>query len=495
MIMIMDNVDDILEALEAQLCTMLVNSERLNDIEMMTSVAMKANSPQTLLAHLDIVAETLEGKNSHLLELLDEQGISLKKLAEIAEKVHGVLAERLNDDTLKARISEACFKILYPELYTKIVDMADYDASRIWLEQQAQDLYAEVLKYVNNVEMEWRVKSIGSAWIKSNRNAEQLTSLHDLYGIRFIVPNIEDCYTVVSCLLESRNFDKYHYRDYVAKAKKSGYSSLHIVITAKDSKSIVRKIEVQVRTVDMHNEAKFGKAAHWAYKSSVEGEPKWLSDVLAGTNLPDKIRVFTPAGQVAVLPNSSCVIDFAYWVHSNVGATCVGASVNGRTVPLDTVLADGDSVQIRVGKRDGPNKDWLHWVVSPHAKLKIRRQLRDMGIAIKSKEIKQQGQKHVGELLQKKTIIDKEQATSQIVSSDEFEGNFHAGSAAVKAQAKVRVIGGKDILCRIGLCCAKTLTVGDNIVGRGLKDGTFTVHKQNCINVVNANNVVDAYWM
>ena len=453
------------DVLEAQLCTLLLNADRLSADEMLVSIVAKAAAPDILVTHLHQVARTLSGQSTTLAETLSDAGVSVEQLGDTAAAVHAVLAERLGQDDLKRELDTQCFRIHHPQTYTKVVSHLDYAAEQAWLAQVADTLVAQA--QVPVVLCEHRVKSVPSAWAKSGGNLNKLLTLHDLYGVRLVVPSAQDCYTAVSALLSARTFDTFHYRDYVAKAKKSGYSSLHIVLDIDD-----RRVEVQVRTEQMHHDARFGPAAHWAYKSADMAEPSWLPSVLAGAQLPSKLRVFTPAGQVVVLDRGACVIDFAYMVHSDVGSSAVGASVNGQPVALSTVLSDGDTVAVRVGKRDGPNKDWLRIVVSSRVRTKIKRQLRELDptnaqFASKPKPVSQPALPPVRPKLAPPTP-----------------------DGASKAQ--VQVVGAAGLPYRFAQCCQPLSKPNSPLVARGLRDGVFNVHCADCVNVKTATNTVPA---
>ncbi|MEI6623865.1 MAG: hypothetical protein WCP28_18380, partial [Actinomycetes bacterium] len=273
-------------AMDAQLCTLLLNSQRLSSHDMLTSIAVKAGGPAILTAHLTEVLNTLLGEQTNLRSLLADSGITLSVLAETAQEIHCLLAERIDDADLKTRLDEACFKVLNPTQYRRILAAVDYPNARLWLTQVVAKLKGEI--GVPVLITECRVKSAPSAWKKSGHDLSKLLELHDLYATRFVVSTEQDCYAAISNLLATHDFDAFHYRDYVAKAKASGYSSLHIVITEGP-----HRVEVQVRTEQMHQVAQHGSAAHWAYKAGAQAEPAWLPQVLAGADQPERIRVYT----------------------------------------------------------------------------------------------------------------------------------------------------------------------------------------------------------
>lgn len=448
-------------ALDAQLCTLLLNENRLTNTDIIASVAAKAPDLDTLKDHLKEIIHTLEGQHTSLESLLNDSGVSLTQLATMVTNVHSLLAERIGEDDLRQQLDTAAFKKLCPDVYQKITTIINYPEETAWLRTVEQNLLKEL--GVSTVSSTSRVKSVASAWEKSGKNLEKLTQLHDLYGIRFVVNTKEDCYKAISNLLVSKEFNAFHYRDYVAKAKASGYSSLHIVIDIPP-----KRVEVQVRTTEMDHEAKYGAAAHWAYKSDTKHEPSWLKHVLDQNSSTNKVRVYTPAGQALLFEQGACVIDFAYEVHSDIGKSCVGATINGQAVALDTILTDGDTVSVRTGKREGPNKDWLNWVVSSKAKIKIRRQLKEHT-------------QPVTEPVQH-TIPQPQPVRPKLTQplTDSYQPK------------KVEIIGAEGLAYRLGQCCHPH--AGDPIVARVLRDGTFNVHRQTCVNVSNALNVVEAKW-
>lgn len=449
------------DALDAQLCTLLLNRDRLAATDMLASIAAKAGDPHVLREHLGRVASTLAGEPTPLREMLDDAGVTMDSLVDVATGVHAILAERLGDDDLSRAIGEHCFRLQRPMDYQRIVAVVDYPAMSHWLAGVAARLAAQAGVEVTQVEH--RVKSPQSAWAKSGGDLARLLNLHDLLGVRLVVADTPTCYEAVSGIASRHDFDASGWRDYVARAKASGYSSLHIVVTED-----ARRVEVQIRTESMHHDARFGRAAHWAYKLGSDGEPAWLSTVLAGNDVPDNVTVYTPAGQAIVLRRGACVIDFAYAIHSNVGATCVGARINGQGAALSTVLGDGDTVEVRVGRRAGPNADWLRWVVTPRVRTKIRRQLRD-----------------AAELPPRAS----EPAVGQ-------PGPVRQKSPAPEGAtlATVTIPGAEAMPYRMAQCCSPTPMSPVAIVARGLRDGTLTVHRGDCVNVVEATNTVPASW-
>lgn len=309
------------------------------------------------------------------------------------------IAHRLGIWRIKWELEDRSFKYLEPEVYKQIYAMVQKTrAERAGMVSQAIDILNEQLKQQNiEAEVTGRPKHFYSIYQKMVKQGRKFDELHDLIALRIICRNKEDCYHALGVVHGSWLQIPEMFFDYIAKPKPNNYQSLHTKVMGPNGEPI----EIQIRTREMHREAEFGIAAHWRYK---EGDApsqnfgdklRWLRFVLElqsetkddaqdfldslkidlGT---DQIFAFTPRGDVIYLPQDSTPVDFAYRVHSDIGNSCVGAKVNGRLVPLDYHLHNGDIVEIQTTRRPdaGPKRDWLDFVVTPHAKHRIKGQLR-----------------------------------------------------------------------------------------------------------------------
>jgi GTP diphosphokinase / guanosine-3',5'-bis(diphosphate) 3'-diphosphatase len=324
---------------------------------------------------------------------------SAAKKAQETLDIYTPLAHRLGIQTLKWELEDLAFAVLHPKIYMEI-------ESLVKSRSPERDAFVEtVIDAVNEdlrgakikAEVSGRPKQFYSIYQKMVNRGRDFTDIHDLTGIRILVSSIRDCYAALGAVHARWNPMPGRFKDYIATPKFNLYQSLHTTVFGPEG----RPVEIQIRTVEMHQRAEFGVAAHWKYKerlaggkdkggSSKETDMAWLahlSDWQAETTDPaefletlryeigaKELYVFTPQGKVIGLPAGATPVDFAYAVHTEVGHRTMGAKVNQRLVPLDTALASGDSVEIFTSKNPdaGPSQDWLNFVTSQRARSKIR---------------------------------------------------------------------------------------------------------------------------
>jgi GTP pyrophosphokinase len=318
------------------------------------------------------------------------------------------IAHRLGIWRIKWELEDRAFKYLEPEIYKQIyakVQKTRDERSKIV--QAATELLQERLK-ADGIEAEvtGRPKHFYSIYQKMVKQGRRFDDVHDLIALRVICPTKEDCYHALGIVHSIWLQLPEMFFDYIAKPKPNNYQSLHTKVLGPGGEPF----EVQIRTREMHREAEFGIAAHWRYKegdtpsqnfgdklrwlrfvlemqSETKGDAQGFLDSLKLDLYTDQIFAFTPRGDVIYLPQDSTPVDFAYRVHSGVGNACVGARVNGRMVPLDYKLHNGDICEIITSRKadTGPKRGWLEFVVTPHAKHRIksflRRQNRDVNLA------------------------------------------------------------------------------------------------------------------
>ena len=327
--------------------------------------------------------------------------------------VYAPLANRLGMNAIKTELEELSFKVLYPKIYNEIVVLVTRRAGQreVYLKQILaeinEDLDAQHIKaYVTG-----RPKDYFSIYQKMIVRGHDFANIYDLVGVRIIVDTIQDCYAALGAVHARWSPVPGRFKDYIAMPKLNMYQSLHTTVVGPGGKPV----EIQIRTWDMHRRAEFGIAAHWKYKENGQagralsspdkadrrrGESeqelseadnlKWIQQLADWTSeTPDskeflgslkedlgasEVYVFTPKGKIVSLPAAATPVDFAYAVHTEVGHRTMGARVNGRLVPLDTTLDNGDTVEILTSKSDtaGPSRDWLSFVKSPKARNKIR---------------------------------------------------------------------------------------------------------------------------
>ena len=276
---------------------------------------------------------------------------------------------------------------------------------------------------IDVVEVTGREKSPFSIWEKMQRRNVQFEQLSDIMAFRIVVPTREACYAALGAVHAAYPVIAGRFKDYISTPKPNGYQSLHTGVTLREPRN--QKIEVQIRTPEMHDIAENGVAAHWIYKqhdaAAAEAQRfRWVQDLLEildnstpdefleNTKLElyqDQVFCFTPKGQLIQLPRGATPVDFAYAVHSQVGDTCVGAKINGRLMPLRHELQNGDQVEIMTSRGGTPSPQWERFVVTGKARARIRRyvqqqqrqQHRDAGKRALAKAFRQEGRGRLGE--------------------------------------------------------------------------------------------------
>ena len=315
-------------------------------------------------------------------------------------EIYAPLAHRLGMNTLKWELEDLAFAILYPKMYDEIVRLvAERAPSRDEFLSSVVDQVAGDLREAKiRATVTGRPKHYYSVYQKMIVRGRDFADIYDLVGIRVLVDSVRDCYAALGAVHARWNPVPGRFKDFIAMPKFNMYQSLHTTVIGPEGKPV----ELQIRTFDMHRMAEYGIAAHWKYKedpSAVKtgkadresaNEMAWLRQLLEWqreTTDPgeflDSLRfdlgasqvyVFTPKGDVIELPQGATPVDFAYAVHTEVGHRCVGARVNGKLVPLESALDNGEVVEIFTSKAQGagPSRDWLQFVKSARARNKIR---------------------------------------------------------------------------------------------------------------------------
>lgn len=328
------------------------------------------------------------------------QYVSPEKRARIAMEtieVHARLAERFGMWHLKEELEDGAFQYAYPESFKRVTellrDREREDQARL---ETMKVKLTEALKErgLENVEISYRMKALYSTYRKLLEKQMDLSSIYDLSALRVVVPTVEDCYKVLGIVHGLWTPLPGRVKDYVSTPKQNGYQSIHTDVFARDKSPV----EIQIRTREMHIESEFGIAAHIAYSEA--GKPKegaklnrklhWVRQVLDWQRrvaesesheflenlkldfFKHQIFVFTPKGDVIELPEGASAIDFAYAVHTKVGDMAAGAWVNGKYAGLDSVLKNGDIIEIHTRKGAKPSYGWLKFARTTNAKRKIR---------------------------------------------------------------------------------------------------------------------------
>lgn len=321
-----------------------------------------------------------------------------QRIAQETLDIYAPIANRLGISWVKVELEDLCFKYLRPE---------DFNQLQIELQKTHKERERYIAGVVKKLEIQLkaagitaqvsgRPKHLWSIYRKMKRKGIGLESIHDLIAFRIVVPSIADCYQALGMVHGSYRPVPGRFKDFIAIPKPNNYQSLHTTVSGPGGD----RIEIQIRTDEMHGVAEQGIAAHWAYKEGKKGssfssdeqkfawlrqlvewqkelkDPREFLDSVKVDLFSDEVFVFTPRGEVRPLPRGSTPVDFAYAIHSQVGDKCVGAKVNGRIVPLRYTLKDGDIIEVLTSNSTHPTKDWLTFVKTSKAQTRIRAWIR-----------------------------------------------------------------------------------------------------------------------
>ncbi|HLS50040.1 MAG TPA: bifunctional (p)ppGpp synthetase/guanosine-3',5'-bis(diphosphate) 3'-pyrophosphohydrolase [Actinomycetaceae bacterium] len=321
---------------------------------------------------------------------------SAERKARETLEIYAPLAHRLGMNTIKWELEDLSFATLYPKVYSEIVHLVSEraPAREEYLATVRKQIEADLRSHKIKAIVTGRPKHYYSIYQKMIVRGRDFDDIFDLVAVRVLVDSIKDCYAVLGTMHARWNPLTGRFKDYIAMPKFNLYQSLHTTVVGPGGKPV----EIQIRTHEMHRRAEYGVAAHWKYKDTGVGKtgPPDTSDMTWLRQLVDwqretadpgefldslrfeisgaQVYVFTPKGDVISLPPGATPVDFAYAVHTEVGQRTVGARVNGRLVPLESQLDNGDTVEIFTSKSEtaGPSRDWLNFVTSPRARNKIR---------------------------------------------------------------------------------------------------------------------------
>jgi GTP pyrophosphokinase len=484
--------------------------------------------------------------NMRTLEPLSEA--KRRKISRETLDIYAPLAHRLGIGQIKWELEDLAFRNLEPDAYEDVVGrIARNRADRESLVSDLREILGRELEKVEiQAEITGRPKHIYSVWQKMTRESKEFSEIYDLSAIRVLVDTVRDCYGVLGVVHSLWKPMPGRFKDYVAMPKSNGYQSLHTTVITHTGDPI----EIQIRTHEMHRVAEFGVAAHWTYKeggkdASFDQKLSWLRSLLEWQNevgdaesfvntvkvdlFQDEVYVFTPRGDVINLPSDSTPVDFAYRIHTEVGHRCIGAKVNGRMVPLDYALQNGEIVEILTSKGPhGPSRDWLNFVKSASAKERIRKwfksQRREENVAkgrdLLDKELHRMHRVTLADLPESKLLeianlhkfagVDDFMAAigygdlsphavvmRMALNLDTPGGDLRTIPLIPRVQPTPRVLvrGEKGILTTMATCCQPV--PGDAIVGYTTRGRGVTVHRADCINAVNAQDsarVVPVDW-
>ncbi len=415
-------LDDIEEKFGKEIVQLVDGVTKLSKLELQSDSSKQAENFRKLVVAMSRDIRVLLVKLCDRLHNMRTLGAirsedKRKRIARETLEIYAPLAERIGMHEMKDELEDLAFTHLNPDARDSIVRRLSQ------LKEEGGDLIARVMRELTEILTEGgvdatvtgREKRPYSIWRKMQRKSMGFEQLLDIMALRVLVDDLADCYQALG-LLHSRYASlPGRFKDYVSTPKPNGYQSLHTAVIG----PFQQRIEVQVRTRNMHDIAEFGVAAHWAYK---HGQPsqsgpqyRWLRellDILEHAQKPeeflehtkmelfqDQVFCFSPKGLLIALPQGATPVDFAYAVHSEIGDTCVGSKVNGRLVTLRQHLQNGDQVEIVTSKTSTPSPEWERFVVTGKAKARIRRYVRqqqrsqyvELGRAMLQKVFRQEG--------------------------------------------------------------------------------------------------------
>ena len=456
--------------------------------------------------------------------------------------IYAPLAHRLGMNAIKWELEDLSFRILEPKKYEEIERLVgERSPARELLTSEVitaidTDLNSEEIK----AQVTGRQKHFYSVYQKMVVRGREFNDIYDLVGIRILVDSVRDCYGALGAIHARWSPVPGRFKDYIAMPKFNLYQSLHTTVIGPNGKAV----EIQIRTFDMHARAEFGIAAHWKYKAKgaevgTGPEVMWLKqlhewqqesedvgdflETLRYDLRTPEVFVFTPKGSVIALPSGSTPVDFAYAVHTEVGNKCVGAKVNGKLVPLESHLVNGDVVDIVINKglNAAPSHDWLNFVTSSRARSKIKawfsKERKEEAIEAGQESIARQMRKAglpIQKILGGHALLElaHDLRFEDIESLYEAVGNGHISAHSVieklmvllgtgeshpendltsliapvkrsrKSVTGIDVEGADDVLVKLARCCAPV--PGDEIIGFITRGSGVSVHRMDCINIL-----------
>ena len=494
---------------------------------------------------------------------VDKQRATARETMEI----YAPLAHRLGIYRIKWELEDLAFRYLEPEKYYALVEKVKQKR------QEREDLIGEAVKTLDErlnavgikSEIQGRPKNFYSIYKKMEKDHKELAEIYDLSAVRVIVETVKDCYGALGIVHTLWKPLPYRFKDFVAMPKTNMYQSLHTTVIGPNG----QPLEIQIRTWEMHRTSEYGIAAHWRYKEGgdeksggkVPGKTydqklSWLRQLLEWQQdlrdprefmetlrldvLTDEVFVFTPKGDVIDLPSGSIPIDFAYRIHTDVGHRCVGARVNGKMVPLEYKLNNGDIVEVVTTKQgNGPSRDWLNIVASSETKNKIRqwfkKEKREENIAKGREMIEKEGKRlgfdwhelvkgdRLTELAKKMNVAGEDDllaavgyggvtlhgVMTKLIEAYKRETRSTAPADIVTALSELKpkrtksksshgilVKGESGVMVRLARCCNPV--PGDVIIGYITRGRGVSVHRADCGNIMNNaeeyERIIEVEW-
>lgn len=489
-----------------------------------------------------------------------------KQKARETLEIYSPLASRLGISKIKTELDDLSLMYLHPDVYKELTEKiySTQDARERFIDEIKSEVAVKLEEAEIKAEISGRVKHLFSIYKKMVNQDKTLDQIYDIFAVRIIVDTVKDCYAALGVIHEMYHPITVRFKDYIAMPKPNMYQSLHTTLIAKNG----QPFEIQIRTFEMHRTAEYGIAAHWKYKegggniNKEEEKLSWLRQILEWqqdmsdnkefltmlkTDLDlftEQVYCFTPQGDVKTLPAGSTPIDFAYMIHTAVGNKMVGARVNGRQVPIDYKLQNGDRVTIVTSQNsNGPSRDWLSIVKSSQAKTKINQwfktQFKEENISkgkelldryckakglVMSKYMKPEYQKKcmhkyglknwdsilaaighgglkegqvINKLVEEYDKENRKNLTDQDALNEIEEKNKTKVAEKARSKSGITVRGIHDVSVRFSKCCSPV--PGDEIIGFVTRGRGISIHRTDCVNILSMPEgdrarLIDAEW-
>ena len=492
-----------------------------------------------------------------------------KEKARETMEIYAPIAHRLGISKIKVELDDLSLKYLQPEVYYDLAEKISLgkDAREEFVKGIVDEVSAHMKEAGIEAKVDGRVKHFFSIYRKMVNQHKTLDQIYDLFAVRIIVETVKDCYAALGVIHELYKPIPGRFKDYIAMPKPNMYQSLHTTLIGSNG----QPFEIQIRTFEMHRTAEYGIAAHWKYKESGSGKIaagdeaaklSWLRQILEWQKdasdskeflsmvkgdldlFSENVYCFTPSGDVKTLPSGSTTIDFAYSIHSAVGNKMVGARVNGKLVPIEYVVQNGDRLEVITSQNSkGPSRDWLSLVKSTQAKNKINQwfksELKEDNI-VRGKELidrycktkginfgdlnKPEFQEKVmqryafrdwdsvlasighgglkeGQVINKMIEERAKKTRKEVTDTNILDGlsemSGNKAEVSKKSKGGIMVKGIHDVAVRFSRCCSPV--PGDEIVGYVTRGRGVSIHRTDCVNIINLpseerTRLIEAEW-
>ena len=492
-----------------------------------------------------------------------------KEKARETMEIYAPIAHRLGISKIKVELDDLSLKYLEPDVYYDLAEKISLgkDAREEFVKSIVDEVSAHMKDAGIEAKVDGRVKHFFSIYRKMVNQHKTLDQIYDLFAVRIIVDTVKDCYAALGVIHELYKPIPGRFKDYIAMPKPNMYQSLHTTLIGSNG----QPFEIQIRTFEMHRTAEYGIAAHWKYKESGSGKIaagdeaaklSWLRQILEWQKdtsdskeflsmvkgdldlFSENVYCFTPSGDVKTLPSGSTTIDFAYSIHSAVGNKMVGARVNGKLVPIEYVVQNGDRIEVITSQNSkGPSRDWLSVVKSTQAKNKINQwfksELKEDNIVrgkdlidryCKTKGInfgdlnKPEFQEKVmqryafrdwdsvlasighgglkeGQVINKMIEERAKKTRKEVTDTNILDGlsemSGNKAEVSKKSKGGIMVKGIHDVAVRFSRCCSPV--PGDEIVGYVTRGRGVSIHRTDCVNIINLpseerTRLIEAEW-